>query len=185
MPGPIQEDNGRRSVTCERCNSVWWVDYLEATKLMQQGRAWIKHRQERDGETAFLGGTLKSVPYLAGLCENCDRGIMRPSVEWESAHIAQRARHFFRLVDPEMAISYAIEEYEAEFRRKFQPDFARWLEEFGQEQPHPFDEVDFSLLPEAFLGDEAAYVDGRKGCTLHYEPPNWEAFNNQLGGAGK
>lgn len=176
MPGPIQEDNGRRSVTCERCSTVWWVDYQEAVKGMQQGRMWIKHRQEREGETAFSPGEMKDVPYLSGLCSNCDRGIIRPSEEWESAHIAQRARHFARLVDPENAVSYAIEEYNDEYGRTFQPEFQAWFEAH-----RPAIDVDMSLLPEEYLGEEIGLENGSTRCP-HVNPPvDWTQYQGVMG----
>lgn len=174
MPGPIKEDNGRRQVTCERCNYVWWVNYQEAVEAMQGGRMWIKHRQEREGETAFLPGTWKDVAYLSGLCYNCDHGITRPSVEWETAHIAQLVKKYRAAgVDPELVADYAIEEYAAEYGRTFQPEFQAWFEDNRPGIP-----VDLSLLPEEFKGEEIGWENGSPRCP-HVNPPvDWTQFNN-------
>lgn len=171
-----QEDNGRRKVTCQRCSTAWWVNYSEAVKAIQTGSMWIQHRTERQGETASSKGTLEEVPYLAGLCSNCDRGIMRPPVERESARIVRRAQHFARLVDPENALSYAIEEYNAEYGRTFQPEFQAWFEAH-----RPKIDVDLSLLPEEFLAEEEGWGDGSPRCP-HVNPPvEWGQFGRIVG----
>ncbi len=170
----IITDHDRKPVTCERCGTVWWVDYQDALAGMQSGKLWIKHRPVRKNQTAFLAGTLESEPYMAGLCFNCDKGIVRPPVEVESMLIARRVKHFEKLVDPENAVSYAVEEYNDEFMRTFQPEFYRW---YTQERPLPAAEVDFSLLPPEFLGEEDGYEDGSRKCP-HVNPPiDWSEYN--------
>jgi len=184
MPGPIQEDNGRRPVTCDRCGRVWWVGYSEAVKLMQTGQAWIAHRQERVGEVdnGTLGATpgkWEAVAYLKGLCDNCHHGVIRPSVEAESHHIYERTRHMLAVgVDPENATSYAIEEYQEEYARTFMPEFHSFWQTIGWAQrPTPLSEVDFSLLPPEFLGEELGLEDGSPRCP-HVNPPvDWTQYN--------
>lgn len=176
MPGPIIiENHDRKPVTCENCGTVWWVDYQDAVTGMQAGSLWIKHRQAREGQTAFTPGSFKDEPYLSGLCANCDRGIVRPAIEVESMIIARRVNHFARLVDPENAASYAVEEYNEDFMRTFQPEFYSWWAFGGWAQTSsPLSEVDFDLLPPELLGEEIGYGDGSRMCPHVYDQPTWE-----------
>lgn len=179
----MAEDNGRRPITCDHCGRIWWVDYSQALKLMQTGRAWVAHRQVRKGETIAHTGKMEDEAYLKGLCSNCDRGIIRPTVEWETSHIGRRMRHMLAVgVDPENAASYAIEEYADEYARTFMPEFYAFWQTIGWAQrPTPLADVDFNLLPPEFLGEESGLEDGSKFCP--HVATDWERFNGIVGGA--
>lgn len=179
----MAEDTGRRPITCDRCGTVWWVDYSEATRLMQSGRAWIAYRQERVGETIAQTGKLEAVPYLKGTCLNCDRGVKRPDESWVMAHIGRRRRHMLAIgIEPENAATYAIEEYLTEFHQAFHPEFQKWFEDMGWVTvASPLEDVDLTQLPEEYLGEEKGLGDGGDRCPHVNKPVDWGQFGRVLG----
>ncbi len=181
IPGEQDAEYTRKPVTCDKCGRIWWVNYGDAHRALQAGKMRTASRQVRVGEVD-LGlvsnpGTWETEHYLAGLCEVCDFGLVKPPAEIEWLIITRHRDTMLRRgVDPELAFDYARAEYEQDYQATFNPEYAEWNATIGWAlAEHPFD-IDWSQLPEAFQGLERGLGDGSPKCphvSNQYGPLPW------------